>query len=66
MKVWINGELAELDAVTTIAELAAHYGLPPNAVLIEHNTTALHQREWVERPLAEGDRIEFVRVVAGG
>ena len=66
MKVWINGEPAEVDAITTIAELAVHYGLPPNAVLIEHNATALHQREWIGRPLAEGDRIEFVRVVAGG
>jgi thiamine biosynthesis protein ThiS len=35
-------------------------------VLIEHNATALHQREWEERLVAEGDRIEFVRVVAGG
>jgi thiamine biosynthesis protein ThiS len=66
MKVWINGEPAEIDVITTIAELATHYGLPPNAVLIEHNATALHQREWIGRPLAEGDRIEFVRVVAGG
>jgi len=66
MKVWINGEPAEVEAITTIAELAAHYGLPPNTILIEHNATALHQREWIERPLGEGDRIEFVRVVAGG
>lgn len=55
-----------MNDVTNIAELAAHYGLQPNTVLIEHNATALHQREWVERLLAEGDRIEFVRVVAGG
>ena len=41
-------------------------GLQPNTVLIEHNLIALHQREWAERKLAEGDRIEFVRVVAGG
>jgi thiamine biosynthesis protein ThiS len=34
--------------------------------LIEHNATALHQREWTERKLSEGDRVEFVRVVAGG
>ena len=66
MRVWINGEPAEVNGVTNIAELAAHYGLQPNAVLIEHNATALHQREWVARLLAEGDRIEFVRVVAGG
>ena len=66
MRVWINGEPAEVDDVTNVAQLAAHYGLQPNTVLIEHNTTALHQREWVERPLSDGDRIEVVRVVAGG
>jgi thiamine biosynthesis protein ThiS len=66
MKVWINGEPAETNGATNIAELAAHYGLQPNTVLIEHNSIALHQREWRGRPLAEGDRIEFVRVVAGG
>ena len=66
MKVWINGEPAEINGAANIAELAAHYGLQPNTVLIEHNTTALHQREWCERKLAEGDRIEFVHVVAGG
>jgi sulfur carrier protein len=66
VKLWINGEAAEIDGVGNVAELAAHYGLQRNAVLIEHNTTALHQREWSDRKLAEGDRIEFVRVVAGG
>lgn len=66
MKVWINGEPAETDGASNVAELAAHYGLQPNTVLIEHNATALHQREWVERFLTEGDRIEVVRVVAGG
>lgn len=66
MKVWINGEPAEINGAANVADLAAHYGFQPNTVLIEHNTTALHQREWSERKLAEGDRVEFVRVVAGG
>jgi len=66
MNLWVNGEPAEIDGLTNVAELAKHYGLLPNSVLIEHNAVALHQREWSERPLAEGDRIEFVRVVAGG
>lgn len=66
MRVWINGELVETDGATNVAELADRYGLHPNTVLIEHNTMALHQREWTGRALAEGDRIEFVRVVAGG
>jgi sulfur carrier protein len=66
MKLWLNGEPADVDGLTTVAELAENYGLHPNSVLIEHNQTALHTREWAERKLAEGDRIEFVRVVAGG
>ena len=66
MNLWINGERAELNGLTTVAELASHYGLERNSVLIEHNAVALHQREWAERKLTEGDRIEFVRVVAGG
>ena len=66
MKVWINGELVEANGATTVSELARQYDLQPKTVLIEHNATALHRREWTERLLAEGDRIEVVRVVAGG
>jgi sulfur carrier protein len=66
MIVWVNGERAEVNGLTNVAELATHYGLAPNSVLIEHNATALHQREWAERKLSDGDRVEFVRVVAGG
>jgi thiamine biosynthesis protein ThiS len=66
MKLWVNGAEAEIIGLTNVADLANHYGLQPNSVLIEHNQTALHQREWAGRKLAEGDRIEFVRVVAGG
>lgn len=66
MNVWVNGERIEIDGLTTVSALAEHYELQPNSVLIEHNQIALRQREWSERRLVEGDRIEFVRVVAGG
>jgi thiamine biosynthesis protein ThiS len=66
MKVWINGQPAETDGAINIAELALRYDLHPHTVLIEHNAVALRQREWAERMLTEGDRIEVVRVVAGG
>ena len=66
MKVFVNGESAETDGASDIAQLAQSLGLQPNSVLIEHNGCALHQREWTGRKLAEGDRIEFLRVVAGG
>ena len=66
MTVWLNGERADTRGAETISELAERYGLHPNAILIEHNGTALHQREWQERRLSEADRVEFIRVVAGG
>ncbi|MEY2483839.1 MAG: sulfur carrier protein [Verrucomicrobiota bacterium] len=66
MKVWINGEPAETKGAANVAELADRLGLAPNSILIEYNATALHQREWPQHALAEGDRIEFIRVVAGG
>jgi len=34
--------------------------------LIEHNGVALRRREWMKRTLNEGDRIEILRVAAGG
>ncbi len=66
MTVWLNGEQADTCGAATVAELADRYGLQRNMILIEHNGVALHQREWEQRPVADGDRIEFIRVVAGG
>lgn len=66
MNVWVNGEPTEIDGAKSITELALQLGLEPHTVLIEHNGVALHQREWSARPVAEGDRVEVVRVVAGG
>lgn len=66
MTVWLNGEQADAQGAETVAELAERYGLHRNMILIEHNGVALHQREWDQRAVAEGDRLEFIRVVAGG
>lgn len=66
MTVVLNGERADSRGARTVAELAQRYDLHPNSILIEHNGFALHQREWAERELRESDRIEFIRVVAGG
>ena len=66
MTVWVNGESADARGARTVAELADRHGLQPSSILIEHNGVALHQREWSETQLAEADRVEFIRVVAGG
>lgn len=66
MRIVLNGEEAETQGAGNVAELVDRYQMPPQAVLIEHNGIALHRREWSQRTLAEGDRIEIIRVVAGG
>ena len=66
MKISLNGEAVDANGATTIAELIERYELPPQAILVEHNGVAVHRRDWPQRRLSDGDRIEFIRVVAGG
>ena len=66
MTISLNGERVDTRDAETIAQLVEHYQLPPQAILVEHNGVALHRHEWPKQSLAEGDRVEFVRVVAGG
>ncbi|PYJ73758.1 MAG: thiamine biosynthesis protein ThiS [Verrucomicrobia bacterium] len=49
-----------------MAQLIERYQIPSQSILVEHNGIALYRHEWPERSLAEGDRVEFIRVVAGG
>jgi len=66
MTVQINGEPREISRSATVAELVIELDLPAPTLLIEHNGVALHRSEWPQTPLTDGDRIELLRVVAGG
>jgi thiamine biosynthesis protein ThiS len=66
MSITVNGERRNLEGAATVAELMAQLQLVPSTLLVEHNGHALHRSEWQLRPIHDGDRIELVRVVAGG
>lgn len=66
MNVVVNGRRQSVNNAQNVSELVAELQLVPATLLIEHNGTALHRYEWDARALNEGDRIELVRVVAGG
>jgi thiamine biosynthesis protein ThiS len=66
MTILLNGENTDARGASTVADLVDRYQLPSQSILIEHNGLALHRHEWPQRSLTEGDRIEFIRVVAGG
>ena len=66
MKIVLNGEPCDIAQARDIAALVAELALPAPALLVEHNGLALRRDEWPLRPLADGDRVEIVRIVAGG
>jgi sulfur carrier protein len=66
MTIRLNGERTDSGDASTVADIVLRYNLPADAILIEHNGVALHRSEWAQCSLGENDRLEFIRVVAGG
>ena len=66
IELQINGEAHVIPDGQPLTELVANLGLPPQAALVEHNGRALLREEWTRVSLAAGDRLEILRVVAGG
>ncbi len=64
--IFANGQAKQIDGSLTIGALAASFGLEPKMVLVEYNGTALLRDEWPDKSLTRGDRLEFIRVLAGG
>jgi sulfur carrier protein len=65
MKLILNGREHQVRALC-VEELVTEAGLPAGAALVELNGTALLRTEWSTTPLREGDRVEIIRMVAGG
>ena len=65
MKLVLNGKDREVSA-TQVESLVAELRLPLAAALVEHNGTALLRSEWATTKLQPGDRLEIIRMVAGG
>ena len=65
MKLVLNGKEREVRA-TQVEELVAELDLPLAAALVEHNGSALLRSEWPKTNLRDGDRLEIIRMVAGG
>ena len=66
MNIILNGESRSVAEPTTISALVRELKLIPATLLIEHNGLALHREEWNSLALHDGDKVEFIRVVAGG
>lgn len=67
MTIQLNGEAREIGAEgCSVAELLETLGLGGHPVLVELDGQALRRADFGERRIAEGARVEIVRMVAGG
>jgi sulfur carrier protein len=66
MRVIANGKAYEVTDGLMVADFVRERGLDPRYVVVEHNGEALERSRLDEVRLAEGDRLELVRAVAGG
>ncbi|MEI6278535.1 MAG: sulfur carrier protein ThiS [Verrucomicrobiae bacterium] len=63
--ITVNGEELQTQAAT-VSGLVGEMDLPAPLLLIELNGIALRKSEWESTAISEGDRMEILRISAGG
>jgi sulfur carrier protein len=61
-----NGKPTEAPLPCTLEQFLVAQQLLPRSVVVEHNGEAVAPSEFAQRPLHAGDRLEIVKIVAGG
>ncbi|UUZ90380.1 sulfur carrier protein ThiS [Paenibacillus sp. P25] len=66
MRLTINGELREVEPVSTVAEPLQAFKLDNKILVVELNRDIIERGSYAETPVRDGDRIEIVHFVGGG
>jgi thiamine biosynthesis protein ThiS len=61
-----NGREMPAEVPCTLAEFLTAQQLLPRSVVVEHNGEAVAPSEFFRRQLQPGDKLEIVKIVAGG
>ena len=61
-----NGQTLTVALPCTIESFLVAQNLLPRSVVVEHNGEAVAPSEFSKRNLNSGDRLEIVKIVAGG
>jgi sulfur carrier protein len=61
-----NGQAVEATVPCSIEEFLVAKGLLPRSVVVEHNGEAVVPSQFGKREIRHGDRLEIVKIVAGG
>lgn len=66
MKASINGEERELPEGVTVTQVLALLQTPERGIAVAKNDRVVRRSEFNREQVAEGDRIEIIKAVAGG
>ncbi len=66
MQLILNGEPREAENAATLAEFLTQLRLRSQMVVVERNGEIVPRGCYAETPLAEGDVLEIVQMMAGG
>lgn len=66
MRVIVNGKPHEVAEGTTVTDLLAEMKLAEAPVIVERNGEIVRRPDQTQTQLHENDRLELVRLVAGG
>ena len=61
-----NGEKIPIQLPCVLEQFLKTRQMLPRSVVVEHNGQAVAPSEFPQRQLAAGDRLEIVKIVAGG
>ena len=61
-----NGNAVEASLPCSLEQFLVAQNLLPRSVVVEHNGEAVAPSEFSRRQLKAGDRLEIVKIVAGG
>lgn len=61
-----NGQPIAVSLPCSLEDFLAAQKLLPRSVVVEHNGQAVAPSEFSKRQLAAGDKLEIVKIVAGG
>jgi sulfur carrier protein len=65
-QIIVNGKAIEATVPCTIETFLLAQKLLPRSVVVEHNGEAVAPSEFSRREVKAGDRLEIVKIVAGG
>jgi len=66
IKIFLNGELLEIESGLTISKLLINFEIDPNKIAIEKDLEIINPQDFSKIILTENSKIEIVHFIGGG